>query len=519
MPSFPRASGVLLHPTSLPGRYGIGDLGEYAYRFVDWLHEAGQACWQVLPLGPTSYGDSPYQCLSAFAGNSNLISLDKLVEDGWLTKADVDDVPDFPVYTVDYGPVIEYHNAKLDLAYQRFVKNATKAQKQAYKDWYEAQDRWLENWTLYIAIKEKHNGKPWVEWSTKEALSDPEELTKTRQELAERIDAHRFRQWLFYTQWEALKTYANEHGIKIIGDIPIFVAHDSSDVWANKERFFLDEKGNPTVVAGVPPDYFAETGQRWGNPLYKWDVMQADSYSWWKSRFRATFQLVDLVRIDHFRGFEAYWEIPAEEETAIKGTWVKGPGANFFEVIKEEFGDLPIIAEDLGDISREVIVLRDQFDLPGMNVLQFAWSDPMNPFLPHNQQLNSIVYTGTHDNNTTYGWWHSETDEHTRNFIADYRGAPITNDEPHWALIRMGMQSSGHTFIAPMQDILGYGADTRMNTPGVQGGNWAWRFTVDKFNDPAQKRLAHLTWLYQRRADQQNDEIYGDVARRKTDED
>ncbi|MEQ8672095.1 MAG: 4-alpha-glucanotransferase [Aggregatilineales bacterium] len=519
MTLFPRASGILLHPTSLPGRYGLGDLGEHAYRFVDWLQSAGQSYWQVLPLGPTSYGDSPYQCLSAFAGNSNLISLDKLVGEGWLMPADLAYVPNFPTFEVDYGPVIEFHNKKLDVAFKRFNQVGTAEQKAAYAAWIAEQDEWLENWCLYIAIKEKNGGKAWVEWDEKEALSDPATLKQAQTDLAVRIDAHRWRQWQFYSQWNDLRAYANERGVRIVGDIPIFVAHDSSDVWANRERFYLDAKGNPTVVAGVPPDYFSPTGQYWGNPLYRWDVMEADEYKWWRSRFRATFALVDLVRIDHFRGFESYWEVPVnKEQVATIGKWIKGPNVGFFEVIKKEFGDvLPIIAEDLGDITIDVIILRDTLGLPGMNILQFAWSDPANPFLPHNHAENSIVYTGTHDNNTTYGWWHGEAEDHNRNFVADYLGEQVGDDDPHWTFIRMGMRSVAHTFIAPMQDILGYGEDTRMNVPGKQGGNWKWRFTAEKFSDPGRDYLAHLTWLYRRRADQQ-EKVYGDPAQSKKQE-
>ena len=509
MTLFPRSSGILLHPTSLPGRYGLGDLGEYAFRFVDYLVETGQSAWQILPLGPTSYGDSPYQCLSAFAGNTNLISIDKLVESGWLTADDVADVPDFPTHTVDYGPVIEYHNDMLDKAYEGFKQNVTPEQQQSYDDWFEQNTYWLEDWGLYIALKESYDGKAWVEWEKEHALSDPNALKKARTDLAERINAHYFRQWVFHQHWYAIKDYANTRGIRLIGDIPIFVAHDSSDVWANRDRFFLDEKGNPTVVAGVPPDYFSPTGQRWGNPLYRWDVMEKQGYSWWISRMQATLGLVDLVRIDHFRAFEDYWEIPADEPTAVKGKWIKGPNVKFFAVLEEALGELPIIAEDLGDITEAVINMRDKLGLPGMKVIQFAWGDPKNPFLPHNHITNCVVYTGTHDNNTTFGWYSEEASDHNRNFIADYLGHPVT--EPHWTFIRMAMRSPAHTCVTPMQDILGYGSDTRMNTPGKQGGNWAWRFTADKFDDPAKERLAHLTWLYRRRADQQ-DEVYGDPA-------
>ncbi len=508
-PIFPRSSGVLLHPTSLPGRYGIGDLGEYAYRFVDWLHASGQTIWQILPLGPTSYGDSPYQTLSAFAGNPNLISLDILVGEGWLTNDDLGDVPDFPKDHVDFGWIIGYHADKLRLAFERYSIDGTPEQKTAFKEWCDINAYWLEDYVLFAALKDSYGGKPWVEWNEPEALRQPKALEAARKRLAREIDESRFRQWLFHRQWYELKAYAAARNIRFIGDIPIFVAHDSSDVWANRDRFYLDAKGKPMVVAGVPPDYFSATGQRWGNPLYRWDVMKKQNYSWWISRFRACLSLVDIVRIDHFRGFDAYWEIPAEEETAIHGQWVDGPGADFFKVIQEEFGDLPIIAEDLGVITPTVEKLRDDFGLPGMKVLQFAWAEPSNPFLPHNYTPNSVVYSGTHDNNTTVGWWNAEVDDGTRSFISQYLDREVT--EPNWTLISVGMRSVGHTFVAPMQDILGYGSEGRMNTPGVQSGNWTWRFTADRLEDSARDRLAHLTWLYRRRADQQEKQ-YGDAA-------
>ena len=509
-PLFPRASGVLLHPTSLPGRYGIGDLGEYAYRFVDWLHAAGQSIWQILPLGPTSYGDSPYQTLSAFAGNPNLISLDKLVGEGWLTHGDLSDVPDFPADRVDFGWIIGYHMDKLRLAFERFSIDGSDAQKTAFKEWSDINAYWLDDYVLFAALKDSYGGKPWVEWKGAEALRDPQALEAARKRLTHEIEERRFRQWVFHTQWYELKAYAADRGIRFIGDIPIFVAHDSADVWANRDRFYLDAKGRPTVVAGVPPDYFSATGQRWGNPLYRWDVMQNQGYSWWISRFRACLSMVDMVRIDHFRGFDAYWEIPADEETAVRGQWVNGPGADFFQAVQEALGDLPIIAEDLGVITPTVEKLRDDFNLPGMKVLQFAWAEPSNPFLPHNYTPDSVVYSGTHDNNTTVGWWNGEVDDGTRSFISQYLDREVT--EPHWTLIRVGMMSVGHTFVAPMQDILGYGAEGRMNTPGVQSGNWTWRFTTDRLDDHIpRERLAHLTWLSRRRADQQEKQ-YGDAA-------
>ncbi|MDX2078123.1 MAG: 4-alpha-glucanotransferase [bacterium] len=518
MTLFPRASGVLLHPTSLPAKYGIGDLGKSAYDFVDWLVKAHQSLWQVLPLGPTSYGDSPYQCLSAFAGNPNLISFDFLVNEGWLNDADLVEVPNFPVHTIDFGPVIEYHAKILALAYSRFKAKATIPQKKTFDKWRSDNENWLPDWSLFIALKNDNNGRPWVEWEEGLALKDPETIAKAKERLADEITKHEFYQWLFFTQWEDLKAYANNVGVKIVGDIPIFVAHDSSDVWGNRTVFNLDPKGNPTVVAGVPPDYFSKTGQYWGNPLYNWGAMKETGYKWWIDRIAFTLKTVDYVRIDHFRGFEAYWEVTANPErhaTKKYGKWVKAPGIDLFNTIQKALGDtLPIIAEDLGDITPEVIELRDTFNLPGMKILQFAWSDPKNPFLPHNFVNNSVVYSGTHDNNTTLGWWQKEADDNARRFLSTYIDKEVT--EPHWTLVRLGMASAAHTFIAPMQDILGYGADSRMNTPGRESGNWGWRFTADIFDSHYDDRLAHLTWLYKRRADQQG-EVYGDAA--KIDED
>ncbi len=495
---FPRASGILLHPTSLPGRYGIGDLGKHAYHFVDYLQAAGQTYWQVLPLGPTSYGDSPYQALSAFAGNANLISLDKLIELGWLTEADVAGMPEFPDYRVDYGPVIDFHNRMLTQAYERFTASANAGYKAAFTGWCEKNAYWLNDYALFIALKMENGQRAWVEWPEELALARPDALKAARERLAGEIDKYCFRQWLFFAQWDDLKTYANARGIRIIGDLPIFVAHDSSDVWANRHLFTLDERGKPTTVAGVPPDYFSITGQYWGNPLYKWDLIKADGYRWWIDRMRAILEMVDLVRIDHFRAFEDYWEIPVNEaRTAVDGEWVKGPNVDFFHALKEALGELPIIAEDLGEITVEVEKLRDALGLPGMKVLQFGWSDPDNEFLPHNYTTsNCVVYTGTHDNNTVLGWWMGEGTEGERAYFQSY----IDHDmgEPHWEMIRLGMMSVAHTFIAPLQDVLGFGSDTRMNTPGVEQGNWSWRFSPEWLNHPSRERLAHFTRIFAR---------------------
>lgn len=499
MDLFPRSSGILLHPTSLPGRYGIGDLGESAYRFVDWLASARQSVWQVLPLGPTGYGDSPYQTHSAFAGNAVLISLDQLVEEGLLTAADLADAPRFPENYVDFGAVIPYHTAKLNLAFENFVASATDAQVTDFQAWCEENDHWLDDYALFMSLKDENNGRPWVEWAPEETLRAPQAMVDAQERHAESIERYRFRQWVFARQWDALKTYANSQKIRLIGDIPIFIAHDSADVWANPDLFYLDETGNPTIIAGVPPDYFSETGQRWGNPLYRWTAMERDGYRWWIQRFRATLKQVDLVRIDHFRGFEAFWAVPSTEPTAVKGEWMPGPGLPFFNVIKAALGGLPIIAEDLGVITPPVEEMRDTLRLPGMIILQFAWGDLTGEarFLPHNHRPHSIVYTGTHDNNTTNGWWFTdEIDDVIRDHVARYLDRQII--QPNWELIRLAMMSVAHTAIIPMQDVIGLGEEARMNTPGKAAGNWTWRATARMFEGPAKGRLAALTSLYAR---------------------
>ncbi|MXV94060.1 MAG: 4-alpha-glucanotransferase [Chloroflexi bacterium] len=504
-----RASGILLHPTSLPGSYGIGDLGAGAYRFVDWLAEQGQSIWQALPLGPTSYGDSPYQTLSAFAGNPNLVSLDRLVDDGLLSASDLADAPPFPAERVDYGWVIPYHDSLLAKAHRRF-RECPDAMLQAAFEQFVARNRyWLEDFALFIALKQAHQLRPWPEWESGLRRRDPSTLARAADEYARDIDRERFRQWLFHRQWSALKAYANRRSIRIFGDLPIFVAHDSADVWARQADYFLDADGHPTAVAGVPPDYFSPTGQRWGNPLYRWDVMAADGYRWWLQRLRYLLRLVDSVRIDHFRGFEAYWRIPAAEPTAINGAWMPGPGHRFFQTILSELGELPIIAEDLGVITPGVEKLRDDFGLPGMKVLQFAWSDPANPFLPPNHKPNCIVYTGTHDNNTTRGWWENEVSADTRGFLEAYLGQAA--QDIVWTLARVGMRSSARACILPMQDVLGLDESARMNKPGSPDGNWSWRITYADLDNAGKDMLRELTRLYQRHPGQQS-AVYGDAA-------
>lgn len=500
-PLFPRASGILLHPTSLPGPDGSGDLGASAYRFVDWLADAGQSLWQILPLGPTSYGDSPYQTLSAFAGNPLLVDLAGLVAEGLLGEADLKDRPEFPADRVDFGEVIKWRFACLDAAWQRFQLPALAERRAEFEAWCAEQSPWLDDFALFMALKDDHQGRPWTEWAPELVRRETTAVAAARTRLGPAMGRHAFRQWLFARQWAQLHAYAKDKGVRLLGDLPIFVAHDSCDVWAHADLFQLDAQGQPTSVAGVPPDYFSKTGQLWGNPLYDWDRLRETDYQWWADRLAATLAQVDLVRIDHFRGFAAYWEVPAGEETAVNGRWVKGPGREFFGAMAKALGgELPVVAEDLGVITAEVEALRDEVGLPGMKVLQFAWSGPENAFLPHEHPRHAVVYSGTHDNDPTNGWWKHLADPETRALVSEYVGHEV--HEPNWTLIRLGMMSPAHTFIAPLQDVLGLGREGRMNLPGAGSGNWNWRFTAADFDDPAHERLARLTWLYRRRPDQ-----------------
>ncbi|MCB0212202.1 MAG: 4-alpha-glucanotransferase [Anaerolineae bacterium] len=507
-----RSSGILLHPTSFPGPHGIGDLGEAAYKFIDYLVEAKQSLWQVLPLGPTGYGDSPYASFSSFAGNPLLINLNKLVEQGDLDASDLDDVPDFPVDTVDYGWVIYWKIPLLEKAAKNFIANADESRKVDFEAFCGEQAVWLDDYALFMAVKEHFDAKAKEEevfgamwsnyWDKDIALRKPAAIKKWRKQEAATIEIHKVLQYYFFEQWGALRQYATNHGIKIIGDIPIFVAPDSVDVWANPSKFHLNKQGQPTVVAGVPPDYFSETGQLWGNPLYRWDVMAKSDFQWWIDRIRATLNMVDIIRIDHFRGFEAYWEIPAGEPTAINGRWVKAPGMALFYAVKKALGALPILAEDLGVITKEVEALRDEFNFPGMKVLQFAFDakeagtlNAGNLFLPHNYGRNYVVYTGTHDNNTTLGWY-QERSENERDLVRRYLGRP--DNDISWDFIRLALASVAKMAIVPMQDIFSLGEDARMNTPSVLGGNWSWRYRAEGLNDFTAHRLRDLTVLYGR---------------------
>lgn len=494
---FPRSSGILLHITSLPSRWGIGDLGNGAYRFVDFLEAAGQRLWQIMPVGPTGYGDSPYQATSAFAGNPMLISFDLLRDEGLLTSEDLADAPMFPEHAVDYGAVITYKSALLRRSFEHFRHEANAEQQHALEQFQAANSDWLDDYALFIALKNHHDGAGWNNWERDIATHQADAVARWREQLADEVAYQVYIQHLFFKQWHDLKAYANSKSINIVGDAPIFVAYDSADVWGNPDLFFLDEVGNPTVVAGVPPDYFSATGQRWGNPLYHWDVMARDGYAWWIARLRAQLTFVDVLRLDHFRGFEAYWEVPADEETAINGKWVKAPGADLFEHVGKALGSLPLIAEDLGMITPEVEELRDAFDLPGMKVLQFAFGDdPKNLYLPHNYtNPNCVVYTGTHDNDTTVGWFLSRDDKE-RQAVQRYLGRD--GSDIAWDLIRLAYASTADVAIVPLADVLRLGSEARMNIPGAPSGNWSWRYHPDQLQPGLDTGLRSLVETYGR---------------------
>jgi 4-alpha-glucanotransferase len=503
-----RSSGILLHPTSLPGRFGIGDLGPQAFGFVDFLQAAGQRIWQVLPLGPTGYGDSPYQCFSAFAGNPLLLSPECLFQEGLLTCEELESYPTLPDNRVDYGLVTRFKLPLLKLAADRFLEVASPAQRDDFEQFCSRHARWLDDYALFMSLKEANEGKPWPSWEPAIARRRPEALQEQRRLLESSIFAHRFYQYQFYRQWSSLRRYASGRGLIFMGDIPIFLAHDSADVWAQPEHFKLNRDGSPKVVAGVPPDYFSPTGQRWGNPIYRWQAMARTGFAWWIERFRSVLELVDIVRLDHFRGFESYWEIPALEETAINGRWVRCPGNRLFAALQRAVGNLPIVAENLGVITPEVEALRKRFGFPGMAVLQFAFGDdnPDSPFLPHNFKRNLVVYVATHDNDTTIGWWNSVagTDstrsaadiQRERSFVMRYLNTD--GRELNWALIRSALASVADLAIVTSQDLLGVGNEGRMNTPSRASGNWSWRCPPAGLSGDIALRLLDLTRLYSR---------------------
>jgi 4-alpha-glucanotransferase len=495
--TFPRASGVLLHPTSLPGEFGIGDLGDEAYKFVDFLAEAGQTYWQILPLGQTGYGDSPYQCYSAFAGNTNLISPQKLVGENLLTKEDLNQKPDFHEDRVDFGKVIDWKNQVLSKAYENFRQTSDSNLRENFQSFKNDFGWWLDDYALFQAIRKNQNQKPWYEWETSLKLRGESALAEAREDLRKEIETQKFYQFLFLEQWLRLKIYANEKGVKIIGDIPIFVALNSADVWHHPSEFKLNSDGSPKVVSGVPPDYFSKTGQLWGNPIYDWDKMLSDGFGWWIRRIEFTLKTVDIARLDHFRGFAACWEVPGAAKTAEHGTWVNVPGREMFEAFRNALGDkLPFMAEDLGVITPDVESLRDDFNLPGMRILQYAFGgDEHNSYLPHNFIQNCVAYSGTHDNDTTVGWFAS-ANEHEREFCFKYLNS--NGREIHWDFIRIIFESVADTAIIPMQDILGLGSEARMNLPASKSGNWNWRCRESDFPSELARKLKELTELYGR---------------------
>lgn len=494
-----RSSGLLLHPTSLPGGHGIGDLGPEAYRFASLLASCGQTWWQMLPVGPAGPGNSPYASPSAFAGSPLLISLEKLAQDGLLSASDLRPVRGLSRERVRYGAAARFKEARLRKALAAFTPNGAF---QAFVD----ESHWLPDYALYMALKNAHGGAPWTSWPAALRSRDSEALQAARREHAAEIRYHEFVQYVFARQWAELKRFCQDAGVGLIGDIPIFVAHDSADVWARPELFFLNEDGSPAMVAGVPPDYFSKTGQLWGNPLYRWDVLAAEGYSWWLDRFRVTFSRFDAVRLDHFIGFQNYWEIPGGAKDAVGGRWMPGPGHDFFRAVKDALGSPEIIAEDLGSITPEVAALRDAFEFPGMYIVQFSFSEWDERRQPHSYAQRSVAYTGTHDNDTTVGWFHDpggsasiRTREQIgleREHVLRYTGG--NGSEIHWDVVRLAMKSPSILAVTPVQDLLGLGTEARMNLPGTVEGNWEWRLRSGALSSEIAGRLGLLTGAYGR---------------------
>ena len=497
-----RKSGILLHPTSLPGNSGIGDFGQWAYRFADFLAESGQQLWQILPLGPTGYGNSPYQTWSSIAGNPLLISLEKLAGQGWLSAEDLSEAAQMPSAAasfVDFDAVTRVKRPLLQKAAMAFFEARPADTYQEYKDFCLQNAMWLDSFARFAALRELNREMPWTTWRSSQ--------TAEEQAIAE----HKFLQFEFHRQWLALKQYCNELGIKIIGDIPIFVAHDSADVWANRRLFDLDEKGNPRNIAGVPPDYFSETGQLWGNPLYRWDEMARDGFAWWIDRIRAAMRMTDIIRLDHFRGFEKFYQIPAGADTAVDGTWVQGPVDRLFNALSNALGKLPFIAEDLGYITPEVRALRDRWGFPGMRILQFGFGEEQrdNPHRPYNFIKNCVAYTGTHDNDTTAGWFADKTTRESGKEALVYMGS--AGGSPVWDFIRLALASVADTVILPMQDILELGSDARMNTPSTKGNNWNWRMTEDAVMPELAVKLRDMVHCYGRQPEVDEQTVHSDV--------
>ncbi len=491
-----RKSGILLHVTSLPGKYGIGTMGSEARAFVDFLVASGQKLWQILPLGHTGYGDSPYQCFSAFAGNPLLIDLEKLVQASLLDKKELPEKEYFPNDQVDYGKVFNYKYALLGKAYERFLDGRDTKIRQQFESFCRGNKKWLEDYAMFMALKDHHKGKPWQEWSEQIKVREKDALKRYSQHLSDEIGFYRFLQFIFYHQWLELKSYANVNNVQIIGDIPLYVALDSADAWANPELFDFDETMTPRTVAGVPPDYFSATGQLWGNPIYDWNYMEQNNFQWWIDRIQANFLLYDILRIDHFRGLAAYWAVPYGEKTAINGKWIDAPGHAMLKAVYKELGEKPIIAENLGVITPDVEEMREAFKMPGMKILQFAFdSAEENEFIPHTYDKNSVVYTGTHDNNTTLGWY-DESSEQDKQNVRDY--FCFDDNDPAWSFIRLAWSTVSNVAIVPMQDILRMGAEARMNFPGKSPGYWKWRYTKEMVTDDHISELLSITKIYGR---------------------
>jgi 4-alpha-glucanotransferase len=496
-----RGSGILMHISSLPSPYGIGDFGPDAYRFIDFLHSTHQRYLQVLPLTPVDpvCGNSPYSSASAFAGNILFLSPDLLCEAGYITRQSLAQTPQFDNSHCDFDKVITFKEALFTKAYQAFKKKKTN--EYAYDEFCVREAWWLDDYVLFTVIKEKVCQRAWSEWPGELKFRDKKALYGVITEYADEVEKHKFLQFLFMKQWLDLKKYANDKGIHIIGDIPIYVRYDSADVWANSELFKLDGEKRQTVVAGVPPDYFSSTGQLWGNPVYDWSALKHQGYKWWIDRFKHTLKLFDMLRIDHFRGFVACWEVPVYEPTAINGKWVHAPVRDFFNTMYKRFTHFPVIAEDLGIITADVREELAYFNIPGMRVLLFAFYDdnPNHMYLPHMYPHDSVVYTGTHDNNTVRGWYHFETDYTVKDRLNRYVGMAIPDNEVHWEMIRLAMQSCARLVLIPLQDVLGTGAETRMNTPSVAKGNWSWRVTINQLTETVRARLAEMTYIYGRK--------------------
>jgi len=495
-----RASGILQHITSLPSPFGIGDMGPGAYHFADFLYREKQSYWQVLPLNPTDQacGNSPYSSISAYAGNTLLISPQILLHEGLLSAADIAAIPDFPVARCDYGAVISHKEKILDLAYERFKRSGN--QKSACAQFCAEQKEWLDDYALFVVTKKYHSGIAWSEWDTNLRDRQAKALKRINADFRDSVEREKYLQYLFFEQWRNLKTYCNERGVALIGDIPIYVSYDSADVWTNTDLFKLTEDRKPECVAGVPPDYFSRTGQLWGNPVYCWEALKKTKFRWWLQRIAHNLQLFDVLRIDHFRGFVAYWEVAAAEQTAVNGSWVEAPAAEFFSSLEKRFPDVRIIAEDLGIITPDVKQIMQECGFPGMKVLQFAFSEdlPEHPYLPHNYQQNCVAYTGTHDNNTSRGWFEHEAFPDDRQRLFRYCGRELSGADVPAELIRLAMMSAANVVIIPMQDVLALGAEARMNRPSTARENWEWRLAQEQLNAPAGDLLHEFTHIYGR---------------------